>query len=80
MDPTYPIRYIGIFFGNIKDQIYEQYDLFANIEDIERERKLQQTLVSIRHKFGKNSVLKGMNYLEKGTARYRNTTIGGHKA
>lgn len=80
VDPTYPIRHIGISFGNVKDEIYEQYDLFANIEEIEKERKLQQTLVDIRNKFGKNSVLKGMNYLEKGTARYRNTTIGGHKA
>lgn len=80
VDPTYPIRHIGISFGNVKDEIYEQYDLFADIEDIERERKLQQTLVDIRNKFGKNAVLKGMNYLDKGTARYRNTTIGGHKA
>lgn len=53
---------------------------FADIEEIEKERKLQQTLVDIRNKFGKNAVLKGMNYLDKGTARYRNTTIGGHKA
>ena len=80
VDPTYPIRQIGISFGNVKDEIYEQYDLFANVEDIERERKLQQTLVDIRNKFGKNAVLKGMNFLDKGTARYRNTTIGGHKA
>lgn len=80
VDPTYPIRHIGISFGNVKDEIYEQYDLFADIEEIEKERKLQQTLVDIRNKFGKNAVLKGMNYLDKGTARYRNTTIGGHKA
>lgn len=80
VDPQYPIRQIGISFGNVKDEIYEQYDLFADVEDIERERKLQQTLVDIRNKFGKNAVLKGMNYLDKGTARYRNTTIGGHKA
>lgn len=80
VDPNYPIRHIGISFGNVRDEIYEQYDLFADIEEIEKERKLQQTLVDIRNKFGKNSVLKGMNYLDKGTARYRNTTIGGHKA
>lgn len=80
VDPKFPIRHIGISFGNVRDEIYEQYDLFANQEDIEQERKLQQTLVSIRNKYGKNSVLKGMNFLEKGTARYRNTTIGGHKA
>ena len=80
VDVHAPIRQIGISFGNVQDEINEQYDLFANIEDIEKERKLQKTLVFIRNKYGKNSVLKGMNYLEKGTARYRNTTIGGHKA
>lgn len=80
VDPNYPIRHIGVSFGNVRDEIYEQYDLFADIEEIEKERKLQQTLVDIRNKFGKNAVLKGMNYLDKGTARYRNTTIGGHKA
>lgn len=80
VDPNYPIRQIGISLGNVRDEIYEQYDLFADFEEIEKERKLQQTLVDIRNKFGKNAVLKGMNYLDKGTARYRNTTIGGHKA
>lgn len=80
VDPNYPIRHIGVSFGNVRDEIYEQYDLFADIDEIEKERKLQQTLVDIRNKFGKNTVLKGMNYLDKGTARYRNTTIGGHKA
>lgn len=80
VDPKFSIRHIGISFGNVRDEIYEQFDLFVNQEDIEQERKLQQTLVSIRNKYGKNSVLKGMNFLEKGTARYRNTTIGGHKA
>lgn len=80
VDRTAPVRQIGITFGNVKDEVYEQYDLFADIEQIERERKLQQTLVKIRNEYGKNAVLKGMNYLDKGTARYRNNTIGGHKA
>lgn len=80
VNPAYPIRQIAISFGNVKDEIYEQYDLFADIEDIEKEKRLQQTLVEIRNKYGKNSALKGMNCLDKATAKYRNTTIGGHKA
>lgn len=80
VDPNYPIRQIALSFGNVRDEIYEQYDLFADMEKIEKERKLQQTLVNIRNKYGKNAALKGMNYLPKGTARYRNMTIGGHKA
>ena len=80
VDRNYPIRHIGIGFGNVKDELYQQYDLFANIEDIEKEQKLQSALVEIRNKYGKNSALKGMNLLDKATACYRNTTIGGHKA
>ena len=80
VDPTYPIRHIGISFGNVKDEIYEQYDLFVDIEEIEKERKLQQTLVDIRNKFGKNAVLKGMNFYEKATQRKRNGLVGGHNA
>lgn len=80
VDPRYPIRHIGISFGNVRDEIYEQYDLFADQEQLEKEKKMQQTLVKIRNKYGKNAALKGMNFLPKATAKYRNTTIGGHKA
>ena len=60
VNPNCLIRHIRISFGNVRDEIYKQYDLFADIEEIEIERKLQQTLVTIRNKFSKNSVLKFM--------------------
>lgn len=47
---------------------------------LEKERKVQEALLSIRRKFGKNSILKGMNYEEGATGRERNNQIGGHKA
>lgn len=80
INPDYPIRQIAIAFGNVKDEAYEQYDLFTNYEAIEKEKKLQMAIVTIKHKYGKNAVLKGMNYLDKATARKRNTLIGGHNA
>lgn len=80
INPHFPIRQIGISFGNVKDEIYEQFDLFANQEDIEKEKKIQETIVTIHHLYGKNSVLKGMNLYEKATQRKRNTLIGGHNA
>ena len=76
----YPIRQIAISFGNVKDEIYEQYDLFADLEQIEKDKKVQETLVEIKNKYGKNAVLKGMNLCEKATARKRNTLVGGHNA
>ena len=57
-----------------------QYSLFADADTIEKERQLQQMLVHIRTRYGKNAVLKGMNTLEASTQKYRNQTIGGHKA
>lgn len=70
---------------------YQQLDLFTDYEalkkkqaeeeeKLERERRMQEAMLSIKKKFGKNAVLKGMN-LEKGaTAKDRNEQIGGHKA
>lgn len=76
----YPIRQIAISFGNLKDEYFEQYNLFTDMEDIDKERRLQQTLVFIQNKYGKNAVLKGMNFYDKATQRKRNTLIGGHNA
>lgn len=47
---------------------------------LERERRMQDALVSIKHKYGKNAILKGMNFKEGATAKDRNRQIGGHKA
>lgn len=69
----------------------EQLDLFTDYSekkkleekeatDREKEKKLQQALLSIKHKFGKNTVLKGVSLEEGATAKDRNNQIGGHKA
>ena len=48
--------------------------------DLEREKKVQRTVLDIKKKFGKNAILKGMNLEEGATAKSRNEQIGGHKA
>lgn len=45
-----------------------------------KERKLQEAMLGIKKKYGKNAILKGMDLEEGATARERNQTIGGHKA
>ena len=64
-----------------------QLDLFADNEAItkeiqakKKERRIQEALLKIKHKFGKNAILKGTSYAEGATARERNKQIGGHKA
>ena len=48
--------------------------------ELAREKKLQQAMLDIKKKYGKNAILKGMNLQEDGTAMERNRQIGGHKA
>ena len=70
---------------------FEQMDLFTDYAavqaqkaqeaaELEREKKLQRTMLDIKRKFGKNAILKGMNLEEGATAKGRNETIGGHRA
>lgn len=70
---------------------FEQLDLFTDYAALERqqqeeeaalqrERKIQQAMLDIKRKYGKNAILKGMNLKEGATAKDRNGQIGGHKA
>ena len=68
-----------------------QLDLFADYaaldakrkqedEELAKEKRVQQAMLTIKKKFGKNAILKGMNLEEGATAKDRNAQIGGHKA
>ena len=74
-----------------KNNGYEQLDLFTDYAaleakqaqeqvELEREKKMQQAMLTIKKKFGKNAILKGMNLEDGATAMDRNAQIGGHKA
>jgi DNA polymerase V len=71
--------------------MHTELDLFTDYDALEaekaekakadiRERNMQAALVNIKKKFGKNAILKGLNFREGSTARSRNRQIGGHKA
>ena len=67
------------FFGEQLD-LFTDYDANSNSENLSREKKMQDAVVTIKHKFGKNAIFKGMNLKEGATAIQRNGQIGGHKA
>ena len=48
--------------------------------DLEREKRLQHSVLEIRERFGKNAVFKGTSLLENSTHLERNGQIGGHRA
>lgn len=64
---------------------YQQLSFFSldkkeEKEFLEREKRLQNSLLSIKAKYGKNSIFKGVNLREGATGRERNQQIGGHRA
>ena len=65
----------------------KQLDLFTDYQsekdkkaEREKERRMQEALLNIKRRFGKNAILKGTSYAEGATAKERNKQIGGHKA
>ena len=74
-----------------QDSTPQQLDLFMDYEDLEKqrqeeqakldkERRIQETQLKIKKRFGKNAILRGLNFEEGATAMERNEQIGGHKA
>lgn len=70
-----------------KESEYVQLDLFTDTKKLEaeenelkKEKDMQQAILKIKNKYGKNSIIKGMNLKEGATALERNRQIGGHKA
>ena len=78
--------------SELKEKEYvEQFDLFSDSEallrqrkqesaELQKEKQVQQAILKIKRKYGKNAVLKGTNLLEGATTIERNRQIGGHKA
>ncbi len=80
-DPNLSVRRITITACNVeKDTGFFQMDLFTDTKAQEKEKALQEAMLSVRQKYGKNAVLKGKNFEEGATMRERNGQIGGHKA
>ena len=76
--------------SEIKEEIV-QYSLFDDVEKLEEKRRqentilekennLQKAMIDIKDKFGKNAILKGLNFREGATTIERNGQVGGHKA
>lgn len=80
VDRFTPIHRFFLTFNRVVDETYEQYDLFCDAAELERERKMQKAMLEIKGKFGKNAILKGMNLQKGATAMERNRQIGGHRS
>lgn len=93
VDKSLYVKRLTIGFGNVLDESkvvgeqYVQLDLFTDYtglevekENKEKERKLQEAMLKIQDRYGKNAILKGTNLEEGATTIERNQQIGGHRA
>ncbi len=76
---------------DIKKDDFVQLDLFSDWDSVQaeqekkeqekqREKAIQQAMLGIKKKYGKNAILKGLNFEEGATSIERNGQVGGHKA
>ena len=75
---NYPIRRLAIGLNNVVDESFATFTLFTDFEQEAKEKRMQETILDIKKKYGKNAILKGMNLQDKATTRTRNKLIGGH--
>ena len=88
VDPALLIRRITIVANHVveegKEPVYEQLDFFtdysAQEKALEKEHQAQEAMIKIKQKYGKNAILKGVNFMDGATGRERNRQVGGHKA
>ena len=75
-----PIRRINVGVGGVLPEEFATMDLFSDAEAEAEEHRLQQAVLAVKGRFGKNALLRGTSLKEKATARERNEQIGGHHA
>ncbi|MBO7589148.1 MAG: DNA methylase [Bacteroidaceae bacterium] len=84
VNPNLTVRRFNVTAQNVINESEaepRQLDLFGdNAPTDGRERRRQEAVIAIRKRYGKNSILRGMNFEEGSTARDRNRQVGGHKA
>lgn len=73
-----PIRRLGYSFLGIISDSFEQRNLFDDYEKKEKEKRLTGSVLSIKDKYGKNAILRGVDFEPSATQRERNGQIGGH--
>ena len=93
VDPALPVRRIYLTANHTlpREQAaqaeYRQLDFLSDEAQTQseqlrlaRESRMQEAILAIRHKYGKNAIVKAMSFQDGATARQRNGQIGGHRA
>ncbi len=85
VNPIYPVRRVFIYFNDIKDRDADRQITLFDLDEEDNSRKdskdtaLQEAVNKIKYKYGRDSMIRGMDLTEAATTIERNHQIGGHK-
>ena len=80
VDPRRPIKRLSIGMEGLADEHYATQDLFTDVEAEAREHSLQEAIIDVKERYGKNMLMKGRSWRPEATGRQRNEQVGGHHA
>ena len=78
--PGVPIRRLGVGFEGVLGEDAERYDLFEDTDKLAKEKRLEEVELAVAATFGRNKLLRGIDFMDSATQRERNEMIGGHRA
>ena len=76
--PKIKIRKISVGFSNLKEESVIVYDLFTDVNELEKEKHLNKSLLAIKDRYGKSAVFRAMDLQDKAITLKRNKLVGGH--
>ncbi len=87
-DPNLKVRRMYVVANHARidkgERILKQLDMFTDYEaekqKLTRDKKRQEAIIKIKNKYGKNAILRGIDFEDGATTRKRNAEIGGHRA
>ena len=79
-DPHCPVRRVNIACNHVEPEGQVQLSMFEDYGKDEKDRDMQIAMLEIKQRYGRNAILKGLDFLPAATAIERNTQIGGHKS
>lgn len=75
-----PIRKVTVSCGRLQEKSGVQLNIFDNLEKIREQEQINEAILEIKDKYGKNALLKASSLLDDSTIQERNKKIGGHSA
>ena len=74
------VKRLGLGLGALVAERDAELTLFTDVEAERSERRLTQTTIAVKQRFGKNALVRGRSFREEATGRDRNAQVGGHNA